>query len=347
MNTLWKSQNVSCILATSSIDPALLVGHRLSSTNMLPMTSPSVCVPSVVPRPPPPSLSPASPSCFSHTCSRVLSDLLLDITYPFPFIFFFTHCSQKFTNTTHFSGPPTDPCLTPLPCRNGRVFLPLPRATSVVAPSPSSEPESRFTIKSIMSCGIPIVLQLSSWDQYSIVSNALLRSATIMCSSCPDLLASSIISAMIRSGAATPPLGSAPNCPRSNTSCFISLPRTLPTIICSYIFMIFSIRAIGLTAFRSASPLSDLGSSLMRALFMQSGILFSSKQAFINANTCAFDPPDSALIAPIPTCDGPAAVPDFDLPIASSSSSLVILSLIPSHQPSLSPASLLAAIGSR
>ena len=296
-----------------------------------------------------PLIAPASCSspCRSHVCSSVLSCLSLDITYPLPRIFFLTHCSQKFTNTTHFRGPPTEPCLTPRPCLKGLVFLPFPSATSVVAPSPSSDPESRFTIRFIMSCGIPRVFQLSSWDQYSMVSNALLRSATIMCSSCPDRLASSMISAMIRRGAATPPLGSAPNCPRSSTSCSIRTLSTLPTSICSYTLMMFSISAMGLTAFRSASPLSDLGRSLMSALFRQSGILFSVRQAFINAITCCFDSPDSALMASIPTCDGPAAVPELDLLMASSSSPIVIASLIPSHHPSLSPTILLVAMGSR
>ena len=114
----------------------------------------------------------------------VCSAFAADIWYPRPFIFFLTQLSQKFTNTHHFRGPPTDPCLTPLPCLNGSVSLPWARETVVVAPPPSATfPWSRFMRMSIICCGSPRALQDMAWLQYSMESNALLRSVTRMLSS--------------------------------------------------------------------------------------------------------------------------------------------------------------------
>ena len=140
------------------------------------------------------------------------------ILYPLPAIFVFTHLIQLLTNTHHLIGPPTDPCLTPLPCLKVPVTLPWASATLDVAPLPFSDPLSREIMSLIASSGIPSALQLIAWDQYSMVSKALLKSVIRMCSSLFAAWASSITSASILRGGCTPRPGRPPYWPDSSTS---------------------------------------------------------------------------------------------------------------------------------
>ena len=128
--------------------------------------------------------------------SSVLVDFDADMTYP-SVDSALTHCSQKFTNKTYFSGPNTDPCLTPLPCLKGVDTRPLPMVTCVVALGPSRDPVSMPTSSCTSGSGIPTHVQLKACAQGSIVSNALDRSATITWSDWPEILASSSISAQM------------------------------------------------------------------------------------------------------------------------------------------------------
>lgn len=167
-------------------------------------------------------------------------------------------------------GPPTEPCRTPLPCTNSGDSLPLLSISWDVAPCPPI-PESKFTSSCVMSCGMPRACQLIACDQYSIVSKALDRSATNTCSSCSVTLASSIISARMRSGAAVPAFGIAPYWLRSRILCLSIAVTIRPITMCSNVLTRHSISVIGLVLFISASPLSVLGSSRIMAVLMELG----------------------------------------------------------------------------
>ena len=111
----------------------------------------------------------------------IISGVSSFILYPSPCLFLCTYSNQKFINRTHFNGPPTDPCLTPLLL----LYSPsLPRMSCVDLPGASDTavcpPLSISIIISTMSCGVPIALQDIACDQYSRVSNALVRSAENM-----------------------------------------------------------------------------------------------------------------------------------------------------------------------
>ena len=220
----------------------------------------------------------------------------------------------------HLIGPPTDPCRTPLPWTNGSATLPLPSMIEVVAPpcceahsSPSSQgdldPASRLTINSTSSLGMPNDLRLSACDQYSSVSNALLRSVAKRCSSCPVTLASSISSAMTLRGACTPAFDIAPYCLRSSILCFSMEATTLPTITLSYTLSKCSIRLMGLVRPRSDMPCSVFGSIRSRALFTESGtrrcLLHLSKNLIISSRQTS----SRYAIMSSDTSEGPGALP--------------------------------------
>ena len=262
------------------------------------------------------------------------------IVYPFPFIDVLIHLSQKFMNTIHLTGPPTDPCRTPLPCAKGFDMLTASSMTVVVAPGPSCGsaglllPASRLISICIASSGIPSALQLSACDQYSQVSNACVRSRAIACSCFLLILASSIASAITLSGAAVPPPAIAPYWLMSSTSCSSMASVTLLMTTLSYSLVTVSINAIGLTLSRLLSPASVFGSSLSRAVFISSGILLSVMNAlniFVIITTAGL-PAD--FIMSMVTFDSPGAVPALASLIAVSVSSSVISTNMLSHQPS-------------
>ena len=295
------------------------------------------------------------PSMVALSFGLVLSPISISVTLLlawvcdilYPLIFFRTHCSQKWTNTHHFSGPPTDPCLTPLPCRKGSVFLPWASPTDVVAPPPSEvSPLSRLTSSCVTSSGIPRQSQLIAWLQYSIVSNALERSAISRCSSCPVALASSITSARILRGALTPVPGRPPYWARSSSPPFWMSSVILPITILSNILVMFSMRAMGLTLFRSSSPASVFGRRHIVAVLMQFGIVFSSRHllnSFLNPSSPVVPSIWNALF---PILEGPDADAPGLLLIPFCRSSIVISSLMPLNRPSASTLALFSSLGS-
>ena len=113
--------------------------------------------------------------------------------------------------------------------------------------------------------------QLRAWDQYSRVSKALVRSAMKRYRVFLDCRASSVIALRVRSGAAVPPPGRAPNWAPSSMWWEWRVEATLPITMCSYTLRILSIRAMGLVALRSERPLGVLGSRRRMAVFISSG----------------------------------------------------------------------------
>ena len=168
---------------------------------------------------------------------------------------------------------------------------------------PLSISTNRFT-----SClGAPSALHDMACDQYSRVSNAFERSAEKMCSSLPEMFASSISSARIRIGSCiclprSPPYCSSLSMVLSITTFSILVNRTL-----SSSFSIISISAMGLTLFMSYSPASVLGNGLNRDLFHDLGTCSPLITLFIASAIFSRLSESMTLIISIVIPDGPGA----------------------------------------